>query len=69
MLYQPMTDSQAEDLWVTAYIDFLSTRNPKEEAALFAYMRHIKQEYPGVIPPSYAEKWGSYAPAWDRLLV
>lgn len=52
MLYQPMTDSQAEDAYIETFMMFICTRDPAVEAALFAYMQHLKRDY-RVIPAAH----------------
>lgn len=54
MLYQPMTDSQAEEAWVAAFMALISSRTEEDDAALYAYMQHLKREYPIVPSGVYA---------------
>jgi hypothetical protein len=53
MIYQPMTEEQAEEAWVAAFMALISSRTEEEDAALYAYMQHLKREY-HVIPAVYA---------------
>lgn len=50
MIYQPMTDSEAEDIWVDAFMLLMETRDPDAELVLFGYMYHVKRSYPGIMP-------------------
>ncbi len=49
MIYQPMTDSQAEDAWIDAFMAYISTSDAAQASELYAYMQHLKREY-AVIP-------------------
>lgn len=62
MIYQPMTDSQAEDAWFNAYTAFFETRYDAVADEHYARMQHIKRNYSGVIPVFGAALRALYTP-------
>lgn len=74
MLYQPMTDDQAVDAWVTAFLASCENTAPAaDKAAAMAEMDRIKAEYPQAwhTTPQQAElaEWRCKSRLYDRALT